>query len=283
MPETMHRAVFDALLTRWFLKNMLPLSPQIQQMAAKSSKKPSQKIPAKKVPKKTPQKKEKIVPKLPIVPTSEVEVVVAGPNLISPEVLELIAGVEKEVGAITSMTDEEVQICIETCAMQAVSHSKRAKSSISMSLVFAWGCGAMLNAVKADLRHGEFDKWRKEHFVDLGYSERSSRRYMNLAAAYPDVRDLLAWSPGLTKSYIACGILPDTSPTDRPGEKEKPHPTAALYTGVRKFHESLDLFTKTLDAFRKSKEELSPEDKRQLILMKNELSEFLQRIIGQLP
>ena len=205
------------------------------------------------------------------------------PEVMPPEVMQQIVKVEKLVGEMKTMAYGEIGQNILEYAAIAAGHAREAKTSCALALVSAWVCGVGLNRMKDTLLHGEFGKWRAENIENCRVSKRSSTRYMQLAAAYGSVRDLLASSQGLTKAYIACGILPDNSPTEQSGAKEKPHPTAVLYTGVRKLHESLDLFTKTLDAFGKSKEELSSEDKRQLILIKNELSEFLHRIMEQLP
>ena len=257
-------------------------------MAAKSSKKSSKKIPAKKVPaKKGPklgsQKKEKIVPALPISPASDVEVVVVSPNLISPEVMQQIVHFEEMVGKMNTMPDIEVAQTIFEHAFLAADYSRKAKTSSALALVSAWVCGVGLNEMKERLLHGEFSNWRKENYVDHGYSERSSTRYMRLAEAYSDVRELLAWSPGLTKSYIACGILPEPPPTAGSGEKEKISEKEKLSTGLSNVQKHLRLFGDALDGFKKSKGEFSPEEKSELRLMKDAIDLFTQRILELLP
>lgn len=254
----------------------------INLMPAKSNKNSPRKTPAKNVPKKGTKKAKKIVPALLISPASDVEVVVDDPNLIPPEVRQRIDSVEKLVGKMGTMTDEEVVEEICTFIAEAAEYSQLSMKYGSWALVSAWGCGTFLNAKKKRLGPGAFGEWRRQNFVDSGLSERSSRRYMKLASSCRDVSAIIASGSSLRQAYIACGAIKEPAATDQSGGK-KTTPTVVLRKGVRNFQRSVQLFTKSLDRFKESKETLSPDDKEEIYLMKVAISNFLQRINELLP
>ena len=254
----------------------------INLMAAKSNKKSPRKIPAKKVPKKGTQKAKKFVPSLPISPASDVEVVADAPNSIAPEVLKKILAVEKLVGKMGSMTDEEIVDEICDFVAEAAEYSRMSIQFGSCALVAAWGGGTFLNAQKKKLGRGAFGEWRKENFVDAGLSERSSRRYMKLASSCRDVRAIIESGASLRQAYIACGALQEPASTDQSGGA-KAKPLLILTTGLRNVQKHMRLFGDALDGFEESKEMLSPEDKMELHLMKDVIRKFTQRILKLLP
>ena len=252
-------------------------------MAAKSNKRTTGKHKAKKLPKKL-SRAGKTGPKPAPEAVGEVEVVAEAPDLMPPEVLKQISRMNDLVSALDGMTDGELLNSIKACATQASGYSRHAVKAGASALVYAWACGTLLNAAKEKLGHGAFGKWRGEHLVPHAMSERTSTRYMHLAASCHDVRALLEWSPGLRQSYIACGVLPDLSATDRSGdEKEEVPRTAILFTGLSNLQRNMRLFEKTLDGFDKSKEKLSADEKTQLHLMKEEIGKFTDRILKLLP
>ena len=139
----------------------------------------------------------------------------------------------------------------------------------------------MISATRySNLPRGAFGEWRKTNFK--GFSVRSSTRYMQFATRFPDIRPVLQSGASLRKAYITCGALLESDATVRSGV-EKKTPTAILRKGVRNFQQSVQLFTKSLDRFKESKETLSPDDKEEIYLMKAAISNFMQRINELLP
>jgi len=267
-------------------------------MAVKSKKAPAKKTAAKKTQPNKPAAK-KAAAKKPTArkPTAkkttarsskakvvEMEVVPDVPDLMSPEVVKQIATVERMVGDMVGMPDSALLKAITTCAGQSAEFSRHAATAGASALVYAWGCGRLLNEAKEQLGHGAFGKWRNEHLVPTVMSERTSARYMQLAARCNDVRALLQWAPTLKQAYVECGILPDPSVSDRePGDKDEVLPKEKLFTSLTNLQKGLRLFETNLKSFEVSREKLDEHDRTQLQLMKEQIAEFSQRILTLLP
>jgi len=235
-----------------------------------------------------------------VAPASEVEVIAAASDITSAPAslvewiaerekmfqleqtpVQLLECVEEEIGKWKTMTKSEIIELISFYATKADDYASMAQTNCAFAIVWAWGCGNLLNRTKSDVGHGNFSEWRTKYFVNRGFSERSSTRYMLLARTYKNIRGVLERSTSLRQAYIACGALPEPPPTDRPaGEKT---PAAVLRKGVRNVQKSVQLFTKSLDRFKGSNETLSPEQKEEIYLMKAAIGNFMQRINDLLP
>lgn len=245
-------------------------------MAAKSNKAPAKKSAKNKPPsgKSAPSPARAV----------KVEVVSEAPDLMSPEVVMHISKVEKQIGLVGGMPDQILINTIEIYADQAAKYSQIAQKAGASALVYAWACGKLLNAAKENLGHGAFGKWRKEHLVPGVMSERTSARYMLLAAKCYDVRGLLQWGPTLRQAYVACGVLPDPAEGDQ-AEVEKPDvpKKQVLLASLSSLQKDLRLFEKNFQAFESSNEKLDAGEKTQLLLMKDEIKRFSDRILKLLP
>ena len=262
-------------------------------MAVKTKKVAAKKTPAKKTPTKKAAPRKPPAPKKTAKKSTtrrghasavEIEVVSDVPDLMPPDVVKHIVTVETTVRDMAGMPESTLLKCITICAGQAATFSRHAAKAGASALVYAWGCGRLLLVAKEQLGHGAFGKWRNEHLVPAVMSERTSARYMQLAARCHDVRALLQWAPTLKQAYVECGILPDPAMSDRePGDKEEVPRKELLFTSLTNLQKGLRLFEKNLESFEVSKEKLNAEDRTQLQLMKKEITGFSQRILTLLP
>jgi hypothetical protein len=201
----------------------------------------------------------------------ELEVV---PNLMSPEMSKHLTKVEDFVRNSTHMTDTELARGINTYSKQASAFALDAVKSGTTALVYAWACGRLLNAAKEKFGRGGFGKWRADYLEPGVISERTSQRYMQLAAKNQEVRPLLEWSPSLRQAYIACGVLPEP-PERETGDEED--------TESSKRQELLSSITgiqKKLRLFSGLKGKLGAAEKNQLKLAKMEIDRFFDEILG---
>jgi hypothetical protein len=223
-----------------------------------------------------------------------VEVVSEAPDLMSPEVVKQVAQVEGVIEEVDHMTEAKLAECIKSCATRAANFSRKAVEAGASALVYAWACGKLLNAAKENLGHGTFGKWRKEHLEPEGISERTSTRYMNLAARCHDIRGLLQWAPTLKQAYIECGILPEPperekeeSVGDEPTEETRRKEDERREEEVRRKKEVLlasvsDLQQKLHQGIG-IKKELDQGELRQLKLARIQINDFFNQILGKEP
>lgn len=161
----------------------------------------------------------------------------------------------------------------------------------SSALVYAWGCGTLLNRAKANLGHGAFGKWRREHLETAGISERTSTRYMKLAESCSDVRGLLQWAPTLRQAYVGCGVLPP--PPERENEADD-HLSDAKRQQKEKeeiekeVHRKKELLLASVNALKQRlhqgigiKKNLDAGEIRQLKLARNQIYAFFDQILGK--
>jgi hypothetical protein len=201
----------------------------------------------------------------------EVEVV---PELRPPGVVKDVALVERRLSDLDGMSEAKLLGEIKSYAGHAARHAQSAVQSAASAVVYAWGCGKLLEAAKARVGHGKFDKWREQNLGKEVMSQRTSQRYMKLAKDWENVEALLEWHPTLRQAYIASGVLP--APPDRQhpvdGDREAAKRQALLssITGIQK----------RLRLFDGVKGELEADEKAQLKLAKAEIDEFFDRIFS---
>ena len=255
-------------------------------MPSKSKKTAGKKGQSKKAPKsKAPPKKAVVVRVKRL--QGEVEEVSEVPNLMPPEVVKELSTIEKQAALADDMSVNELLDVIEIYSDHAARSSQIAIKAGVRALAYAWGCGKMLNAAKeklGKLGKGEFGKWRSANLVPKLMSERTSARYMLLAARFRDVRPLLQWAPTLRQAYIACGILPDFADgQEKDPEKEDVPRKQILFTSLNHLQRNLRLFERNLQEFEKSKEKLDASEKVDLQLVKYQIGQFTDRIVKLLP
>ena len=162
---------------------------------------------------------------------------------------------------------------IQMCANQAARFSEFTAQTGMTAIIYAWACGKLLNATKAKLGRGDFGAWREDKLGAEVMSERTSQRYMQLAKQHDDVRALLVRSPSLRQAYVACGILPEPEPTVGEEEEETSPKTRALLTSLTGLQRNLRLFSG-------SGEKLKKPERTQLTLMRDELNQFFDELLG---
>jgi len=144
----------------------------------------------------------------------------------------------------------------------------------SKALIFAWACGTVLNAAKNKLQHGQFGQWRKEELGDSHVKERTAQRYMQLAARYANVEDLLAWRPSLRQAYVACGMLPEPPETMREANGDSDAVARqALVASVVSVQRKLRRFSS-------AKVSLDAKTKAELVSAKSEIDELFKILLG---
>ena len=204
------------------------------------------------------------------------------------EVREQIASVEKFVGRADKLSDPEILGGIADYAGKAEAFRGHAVQAGVSALVYAWACGTLLNAAKEKLGYGAFGKWRRDQVVPTGLSERTSVRYMQLAARCHDITGLLQWGPTLRQAYIECGILPEPPTKEKAGadgeefseeekeeerEKDVQRKKGVLLASVnelqQRLHQGISI-----------KGRLDPSERRQLRLARIEIDKFFNQILG---
>lgn len=233
--------------------------------AAKSATKTS--APRKKAPKRSSS-----------VTTVEVVVLEDAPNLLPEEVENQVLSVEELLGKAEEMSDQLILNAISNYSSEATKYSGIALKAGASALVFAWGCGCLLNAAKERLGHGEFGKWRKKLIEGNYMSERTSMRYMKLAARCGDIRALLQWAPTLKQAYVDCGILPE--PPERQNNDSSEDNADAQLT--RKKVILLSVVSNLQQKMQQCVDiegRLDDDERRQLRLAKREIDAFFSRIL----
>lgn len=203
----------------------------------------------------------------------DVEVVTEVPDLMTPEIVKQIEVVEDQLGQAGDLSESRFCNMVQHYAKQAASFSNIAVRASASALVYAWGCGKLLNAAKEKYGRSEFGRWRDTNLVPFVMSERTSQRYMQLANLHDDVRALLEWNPGLRQAYVACGILPEPERADGEEDKEKAPKTQAVLRSLTGLQKNLRLFTT-------SGEKLGKIERTQLALVRRELNRFFDQILS---
>lgn len=84
------------------------------------------------------------------------------------------------------MSAESVVVVIERAKIEAINREHHlCERAYADALSHAVACGSMLTAVKADLRHGDWGPWLKEHFEG---SDRTAQVYIQLAGTPIETR-----------------------------------------------------------------------------------------------
>ncbi len=222
---------------------------------------------------------------------SGAEVVTEVPDLMTAEVVKQLAQVETAIGRFDRMTEEGLAENIKGWAAHAADYSRQAVHAGASALVYAWGCGKLLNEAKGKLGHGAFGKWRKQHVDSEGISERTSTRYMNLAKSCPDVRGLLQWAPTLRQAYVGCGVLPpppeqdkdeadDNLSEEEKTRKEKEEHEKEVLRKKEVLLSSVSALQQKLRQGMSIKGNLGPGELRQLKLARNEIVKFFDQLLG---
>ena len=236
---------------------------------------------AKKIPKaRTPGTKSS--PAIAKAKSDKAKVAVEPPDLVTPEVTKELAAAEGVLARVADLSGAGLGKEIQKYSKRADLFAREAVSAGATALVCAWTCGKLLNAAKEKFGHGSFGKWRSEHLVPEFMSERTTVRYMQLAARCHDVNALLEWSPGLRQAYIACGVLPDpgeVDATEEEAQKIEVPKKQVLMTSLGDVQRNLRLFERNLQQFEGSKEKLDEDEKAQLKLMRIEIENFATRIL----
>jgi hypothetical protein len=204
---------------------------------------------------------------------AKVEVVESPPALITRETRAVLKSVEEMVEGIEGVNDRTLLSLLRDSVRQAGECSRRAVSAGGLALVHAWGCGALLNAAKRRHGRGAFGEWRDRHVVPAMMSERTSQRYMHLAASFPEPRAMLEWAPGLWQAYIACGILPEPEA----GGSGEGGEAASRFKSLLS---SLGSLQRNIRLLAESRERLGQADKQQLLELRRELDRFFDEILG---
>lgn len=222
---------------------------------------------------------------------SEVEVVAEVPDLMTAEVVKQLAQVEAAIGLFERVTEVTLAENIKGWAAQAADYSKQAVHAGASALVYAWGCGKLLNEAKGKLGHGAFGKWRKQHVESAGISERTSIRYMKLAESCPDVRGLLQWAPTLRQAYVGCGVLPppperdkdeaeDNLSEEEKKQKEKEEHGKEVLRKKEVLLTSVSELQQKLRQGMSIKGDLGQGELRQLKLARTEIVKFFDQLLG---
>lgn len=252
-------------------------------MAAKSRKVAAKKGPAKKSTASRAEAK-----------ASEVEVVEEMPDLMTPAVVKQLAEVESVIGQLDRMTEAKLAENIKGWASLAADFSRQAVHAGASALVYAWACGRLLNEAKANLGHGAFGKWRREHVESAGVSERTSTRYMKLAGSSSDVRGLLQWAATLRQAYVGCGVLPappepekdeadDNLAKEEKEQREKEKVEVEVQRKKEVLLTSVSELQQRLHQGIGIKKNLDPSEIRQLKLARTQIDSFFEQILGKKP
>lgn len=196
------------------------------------------------------------------------------PDPMSPAVMKEIVAVETLLQKATGMTEAKLTTAVTRYSERATDFARNAVTAGAAALVYAWGCGGLLNGAKERLGHGGFGKWREKNFGDDVMSERTSQRYMKLARENDDVRNLLDGGAGLRQAYIACGVLPE--PPEREPVEESESENAkrqALLSGITGMQKRLRMLVEF-------KGKLGDAEKTQLQLARREIDAFFDQILG---
>ena len=89
-----------------------------------------------------------------------------------------------------------------------------------LAIINAWNCGSLLNIAKKRTKHGDFQKWFRDTIRTPHLHLRTAQRYMKLAKRHSRLEDLVASNPSLRQAYIACGILPEPTGTEKADKKD---------------------------------------------------------------
>lgn len=255
----------------------------VSKAPAKAVKKAAAKRAAKKAPsnktaaKKTPAKKtavEKVAPRggkarlveTVVVPSEDVS------EFVTPEVKTAIAAAQRVLGTAGNMSVAQILGNIRQYADHAAAHVAGTRSSGCLALICGWTCGKLLLAAKNSLDHGKFGKWLDEAVVSDRISQRTAHRYMQLAEGCTDVTALLELR-SLRQAYLACGILP--APATGGGQRNRGQlvTTDMLLTSVASLQKSLRRFDK-------DKITLAEDDRGQLAMLRDQIIEFFNTILG---
>ena len=237
--------------------------------------------PAKKIPKGTTSG-TKSGPSVAKAKSDKAKVAAVPRDLVTPEVAKEVTAAEGILGRVANLSEGGLSKEIQKYSKRADRFARESVNAGAIALVCAWACGKLLNAAKEKLGHGSFGKWRSEHLVPEFMSERTTVRYMQLAARCHDVNALLEWSPGLRQAYIACGVLPDpgeVDATEEEAQKIEVPKKQVLMTSLGDVQRNLRLFERNLQQFEGSKEKLDEDEKAQLKLMRIEIENFATRIL----
>ena len=168
---------------------------------------------------------------------------------------------------------KELATSICEFAEEADGHAHDAKASGSMALLSAWSCGVLLNIAKGKSKHGEFEKWRDKNFSSR-FGERTAQRYMLLADRFSCVEKLIKWNPSIRQAYIACGILPEPTDSEKPANKDK-----EAVARVRLMKSVTDVQTR-LRRFSTTNLRLDKDTRKQLVAAKSEIDVLFKALIG---
>lgn len=144
----------------------------------------------------------------------------------------------------------------------------------ALAIILAWACGTALNIAKTKLPHGKFGPWRAELLRTAVFDVRTAQRYMELAKKYDCVKDLTEWKPSLRQAYLACGILPAPSKSEKPADKNL---EARARVGLLK---SVGSVQKKLLRFGSKKMSLDDDTRKDLLTAKSEIDQLFKDLIG---
>lgn len=133
----------------------------------------------------------------------------------SDEVIKDITDIESTISCLAMFNEPDLVRYITESADRAEALAQLTMNAASRALIFAWGTGVILRNVKDSRGHGSFISWVENNLPADRISIRTCQRYMKLAKEWPDVRELVKSQAGLTKAYIACGMIEErVAPTD---------------------------------------------------------------------
>jgi hypothetical protein len=127
---------------------------------------------------------------------------------------------------------ETADACAEQLKLACHGANANAASAVGygqLAIRYAFKAGQIMNRAKDILPHGEFTPWLDHLLPSLNVTDRTTRRWMQLANR-TSVSDLMD-NPDIktiTDAYRATGILPEPEPKVEGGEGEKEKPPFTL-------------------------------------------------------
>ena len=179
----------------------------------------------------------------------------------------------RKVKLMKEASISELASSIASSALDAERMVCDTMASAGLAILEAWTCGYLLNLAKVQVMHGDFQKWVRELGSRSEMNLRTAQRYMQLAKSCPDARDLIGSMRSLRQSYIACGILPEPSESEKSEVKDDASKARSeLLKSVVGAHNKLRRFSE-------GKLRLDARTKKELVAVKTEIDRLFKTLL----
>jgi hypothetical protein len=167
---------------------------------------------------------------------------------------------------------------VDHCALQAGNLEVMARLN-------KWAMGRILRVVKAELKHGQFEAWLKQHRDELGFGKSSAENYMALAAQYRSAHHFLKEDAPLRELYNRQHADEDDdsceAATQVEHEQQIERGKLNHASKAEALMKSLTTLQKRLRHLTETDEQLEADQIRQLKLVKTEIDRFFNAIINK--